>query len=276
MDVSPIDADAFNAFEAAGWADRADAYHRAFGGLTSRVVEPLLDAAGVRSGTRVLDVASGPGYAAAACAARGAEVVGVDASPGMVALARRSHPSIEFREADAEALPFGDGSFEAVAGNFVVLHLGRPEAAAAGFARVLAPGGGVALSVWDVPERARLLGVMVDAVARAGAQPSGDVPPGPPFFRFSDDDEFARLLADVGLRDVEVRTIAFTHRFTSSDELWDGLVEGTVRTRALVLGQPDEVRTRIRTEFDALLGEYEGDRGFEVPVSVKLASGRRR
>ena len=103
-----IDADAFNAFEAAGWADLGAWYHRHSGPLTQRLVEPLLDAAGVRSGTRVLDVATGPGYAAAACVARGASAVGLDLSPAMLELARSLHPELELVEGDVERLPFPD------------------------------------------------------------------------------------------------------------------------------------------------------------------------
>jgi SAM-dependent methyltransferase len=270
-----VDADAFNAFEAAGWGERADGYHRFFGAITARVIEQLLDAAKVDRGRRVLDVASGPGYVAAACAVRGADVVGVDVAGEMVALARRLRPEIDFRQADAERLPFADGSFDAVVANFLILHVGRPERIAAELARVLRPGRRLALSTWDVPERARLLGVLVDAVAEVGVEPPADIPSGPSIFRFADEAEFARLLGDAGLGDVDVRTVTFTHRFASGDELWNGLLGGTVRTRALVLAQPEDVQARIRAAFDRLVRPYATNAGLEIPVSVKLASGRR-
>jgi SAM-dependent methyltransferase len=255
---------------------RADGYHRFFGAITTRVIEQLLDAAEVDRGRRVLDVASGPGYVAAACAVRGANVVGVDVAGEMVALARRLRPEIDFRQADAERLPFADSSFDAVVGNFLILHVGRPEQVAAELARALRPGRKLALSTWDVPERARLLGVLVDAVAEVEVEPPADVPSGPPIFRFSDEAEFARLLGDAGLTDVDVRTVAFTHRFASGDELWDGLLGGTVRTRALVLAQPKDVQAQISAVFDRLVRPYATNGGLEIPVSVKLASGRRR
>jgi len=136
-----IDADAFNAFEAAGWETKAVGYDRFFGAITSRVIEPLLDAAAVGSGSHVLDVASGPGYVAAAAARRGASVVGLDISSAMVALATKAHPDVDFRQGDVHDLALPDGSFDAVVANFLILHLGRPEQAAAELARVLAPGG---------------------------------------------------------------------------------------------------------------------------------------
>jgi 2-polyprenyl-3-methyl-5-hydroxy-6-metoxy-1,4-benzoquinol methylase len=131
-----IDSDAFNAFEAAGWEARAESYHRHLGAMTAPVIEPLLDAAGVARGRRVLDVATGPGYAAAACAVRGASVVGVDVAGAMVALARRLRPELEFRQADAERLPFGDGEFDTVTAIEALEHVEDPEAVLAEMARV--------------------------------------------------------------------------------------------------------------------------------------------
>jgi ubiquinone/menaquinone biosynthesis C-methylase UbiE len=270
-----IDPDAFNAFEAAGWEDRALAYDRFFGSTTSQAVEPLLDAASVAAGTRVLDIATGPGYVAGEAARRGASVVGVDVAAAMVALARRLHPGLEFREADAHALPFEDASFDAVVGNFAILHLGRPEEAVAEFARTLAPGGTLALTVWDRPERARFVGVMLDAVAETGATPPQDVPMGPDFFRFSVDEEFDDLLREGRLEDRRLETIDFTYRASTADEFWNGLVGGTVRMSALVLGQPEDRRHRIREAFDRRLEKYRTAEGIELPVSVKLAAGRK-
>jgi ubiquinone/menaquinone biosynthesis C-methylase UbiE len=136
-----IDLDAFTAFEVAGWDAKASGYDDYLGQVTGRLVEPLLDAVAVRRGVRLVDVASGPGYAAARAAERGALVVGIDISEEMVALASALHPQLDFRVAGAEALPFPDDSFDAVVGNFALLHFARPELAAAEFSRVLAPGG---------------------------------------------------------------------------------------------------------------------------------------
>src|SRR4051794_6085423 len=69
---APVDLDAFDAFEAAGWEEKAAAYDRFFGVIAGRVIEPLLVAAGVGVGTRVLDLGTGPGWVAARAAERGA------------------------------------------------------------------------------------------------------------------------------------------------------------------------------------------------------------
>jgi ubiquinone/menaquinone biosynthesis C-methylase UbiE len=275
MEHAGIDPDAFNAFEAAGWEEKAQAYDRSFRSLTSRLAEPLLDAASVTKGTRVLDIATGPGYVAGRAAARGAEVVGADVAESMIVLARRLQPGVEFRQADAHALPFADASFDAVVGNLAILHLGRPEQAAAEFVRVLVPGGRVALTVWDAPDRARFLGVLLEAFAEAGATPPEGVPAGPDFFRFAQQGELDALLRDQGLENRIVETIEFTFSVASADEYWDGLLGGTVRVSALVLGQADDTQQRIREAFDRRMDEYLTTDGFELPVSVKLASGRK-
>ena len=176
---SGTDPDAFTAFEAAGWERRAATYGDVIGRVTSRLVGPLLDAAGVQRGSRVLDVASGPGYAAAAAAALGASVAGVDMAPAMVELARRLHPTVECRVAQAEALPFQDDVFDAVVSNFLAPHLSRPERAVAELVRVLHGGGRLALTTWDEADRMRVLGVFLDSFAEAGATPPPDIPAGP-------------------------------------------------------------------------------------------------
>ena len=88
----------------------------------------------------MLDLATGPGYVATRAAERGASVVGVDVAGAMIALAGRLHPGLDLRQPDLHELPFEGGSFDAVVGNFLILHLGRPEQAVAGFVRMLRPG----------------------------------------------------------------------------------------------------------------------------------------
>ena len=270
-----IDLDEFDEFEERAWEERVEGYAGFFGAVTGRLVEPLLDATRVGQGTRVLDVATGPGYVAAEAARRGATVCGVDVAEAMVAEAQAEHPGVEFRRADAQSLPFEDGAFDAVVGNFGLPHFGRPELAVAESTRVLASGGRLALTTWDVPAEMRMFGVFLEAVADAGAGPPDGLPPGPDVFRFSDAGEFRRLFEGQGLVDVEVRRIAFAHTVGSFEDFWDALQRGTVRMPSLVLGQPEEIRERIRAALERRLTTYGSDGGFELPVSVKLASGRK-
>jgi SAM-dependent methyltransferase len=271
----PGDLDAFDAFEAAGWEEKAGAYERFFGAIAGRVVEPLLAAASVGVGTRVLDLATGPGWVAAQAAERGASVVGVDVAEAMIARARRAHPTLDFRRADAHELPFADGSFDTVVGNFAIMHLGRPERAIAECARVLRPGGRLALTAWARPSEHRLVGVLVDAMAQAHARPPADLPQGPDFFRFSDEGHFAAALRQEDLASPTVTAINFVQRFASADELWNGMLGATVRASALIVRQPEDVRRRIRLAFDRLAGDYRRGDVLELPVAVKLATAHK-
>jgi ubiquinone/menaquinone biosynthesis C-methylase UbiE len=275
MSPTEIDIDAFVEFEASGYSKVAGAYDRHFGSLTPRTADALLDAAGVGRGSRVLDVGTGPGYVAARAAARGASVLGVDLSPGCIDLARRLHPELDFREGDAHRLSLPDASFDAAVANFLMPHLADHARAAAELARVLNEGGRIALSTWDRPELTPVPGALFLAVGQAGAPMAEGIPPGPPFFRYADDTAFTGLLHDAGLVDVTVTKIAFTHRMPSADALWDALLDGTVRASAQVRGQPPDMQRSIRRAFDRIVADYHNGSELELPVSVKIAAGRK-
>ena len=84
---------------------------------------------------------------------------------------------------------------------------------------------------------------------------------------------FAQLLEDAGFADVTVETVAFEERLSSAGELWEAIMDGGVRTPPMVLGQPEPVQREIRSRFEELLGMHRVEGGYDVPVSVKLASG---
>jgi len=92
--------------------------------LTSQAVEPLLDAAWVGAGMRVLDI--GTGDAAGRAAERGAEATGVDVAAAMVEIATLRYPTASFVRASATELPFADATFDAAVGNIVIQHMGEP------------------------------------------------------------------------------------------------------------------------------------------------------
>jgi SAM-dependent methyltransferase len=220
-----------------------------------------------------VDVACGPGAVAAAAAARGALVTGVDLSPKMIAVASGRHPGLEFREADAECLPFAEGSVDAVVCNFGVGHFGRPEPVAVELVRVLAPGGHVALSWWDDPARTPVNGVFFDALSEAGLGAPPGVPAGPPPFRFADDAELRALLTIAGLEHVGVRTLTWTHCIPSGEAWWQGGLGSLVRASASVLAHPADAQHRIRAAFDRLVERHRVNGAYVVPVSAKIASG---
>jgi len=245
------------------------------GAITSRLAESLLDAAGVRSDWRLLDVATGPGYVAERAAARGASVVGIDLAEGMLELARQRLDGVELLRADAEELPFDDTSFDAVTGGFVINHLPDPQRALAEAARVLVSGGQLAFSVWDHPERMRVIGVVSDAIEMAGAARGRAVPPGGPDpYRFADEGEFGALLEGVGLVGVAVNTVELTHRVAGTEDLLQGLLGSSVRTAAALRAQDAVARRRTLTALERTVEPYRGSRGaLELPVAAKLASG---
>jgi SAM-dependent methyltransferase len=232
----------------------------------------------VTAGTRVLDVACGPGFVAAAALARGARASGVDLSSAMVALATRTHAGLEVRQGDAEALPFPDAVFDAVVCNFGLGHFPRPEVAVREMARVLASGGRLAVSWWNGPMHSRINGAFLDALAIVGAPPPADVPPGPPIFRFSSDAALSGLLGGAGLADVHVQTHTWTYHAPSLEAWWTGGLGGMARNAAAVYGQPPDVQARIRKEFDRVASVYAADAGvgFDIPNSAKLGVGKKR
>jgi SAM-dependent methyltransferase len=269
------DAEAFKALERAGWGARAETYGCLTGQITARLVEPLLDAAGVATGMSVLDVGTGPGYAAQRAAERGAVATGVDIADELLALARRNHPGIDFLRGDAEDLPFADRSFDALVCNFTINHLPRPERAILEFGRVVVPGGGVALSAWDVSAQNRFLGVLVDALRNCGVTGPQEAVAGPDPYRFADHDEFRGLLRGAGLEGVEVRSISLIHRVPDTNNLWEGMLGGSVRSAGLVMRQPQRTRRMIRAEVERLVDGYRADGEIAIPARAKIACGRR-
>jgi SAM-dependent methyltransferase len=267
--------EAFKAFEAEGWSAQADTYDGLIGAITSRLAESPLDAAGVRSGSRVLDVATGPGYIAERAAARGARVVGIDLAEGMLELARERLGTVELLRADAEELPFDDARFDAVVGGFVINHLPDPQRALAEAARVLVTDGRVAFSVWDRPERMRAIGVVTEAIEAAGIDRRGGIPRGGPDpYRFSDEGEFRALLEGVGLVAVAVQTLTLTQRVAGTEQLLQGLLGSSVRTAAVLRGQGAAARSRTMAALERTVEPYRASGGaLELPVVAKLASG---
>ena len=114
---------------------------------TVRAVDP-------RPGERILDVAAGTGTSSAALARSGATVIALDFSAGMIEEGRRRHPELEFVEADAEKLPFGDDEFDAASISFGLRNVEHPKTALAEMYRVLKPGGRLLVCEFSKPQRA--------------------------------------------------------------------------------------------------------------------------
>jgi ubiquinone/menaquinone biosynthesis C-methylase UbiE len=264
----------FRDFERAGWENIPGEYHLAFGSLTIQAIGALLDAVGVTKGVNLLDIASGPGYVASAAAKRGAVVVGVDFSSAMVAAARKLHPDVDFREGDAEALPFGNGLFDAAVMNFGILHLGRPDHALVEAHRVLRAGGKFAFTVWAKPEETVGFGIVLRAVEAHG-EVKVPLPPGPPFFRFSDPDESKRALIAAGFDSPKVKKVKQVWRVPAGDGLFEAMRDSTVRTAGLLRAQKPEALGKIRSYIRTETQRYTKDDIVELPMPALLASARK-
>jgi ubiquinone/menaquinone biosynthesis C-methylase UbiE len=267
-----IDPASFQDFEHTGWEGIPDRYHQAFGQLTSQAITSLLDAADVKRGDKFLDIASGPGYVAAAAAQRGAGVIGVDFAAAMIARAQQLHPSIEFREGNAEELPFGNGLFDAAAMNFGILHLAKPEQALVEACRVLRPGGRFAFSAWAKPEETIGFGIVLRAIEAFGEVPV-KLPEGPPFFRYSDPEECIRALSSAGFVSPRIIKVAQTWHLPAGDGLFDAMKDSTVRTAGLLRAQKPLVLDKIREAMRAALARYTKGDGIELPMPALVASG---
>ena len=132
----------------------------------------------IPAGSRVLDIACGTGNTAIPLARGGCIVTGVDIAPNLLVQARERAAAegltIAFDEADAEALPYADASFDAVTTMFGAMFAPRPELVASEIARVLKPGGRLAMANWNP---ASFSGQMFKVGSKHAPPPPGIAPP---------------------------------------------------------------------------------------------------
>jgi SAM-dependent methyltransferase len=264
--------DAFWEFERDGWNRAAPLYDQTWND-TRLFVHPLLDVAGVAAGTRLLDVACGPGYVSEAAVARGAEPVGLDVAPAMLERAGARCPGLHFIEGDAQALPFADESFDAVTMNFGILHLSQPATAIAEARRVLVPGGGYGFTAWVAEGNAQA--EIVDSVMSEYAVPV-DVPEGPDFYRFGDPELCAQALEAAGFEAGSIRseTIRTRWRLPSAELLFEAELHAGVRTTAVLAAQPPDRTEAIRAAMTAGVRRYPDGDAFALPIVARVTSAR--
>ncbi|MGH3091883.1 MAG: class I SAM-dependent methyltransferase [Gaiellaceae bacterium] len=178
------------------------------------IAEELCEAADLRAGARVLDVAAGSGNATLAAARRGCEVVGIDYVPELLERGRLRADAegleVEFVAGDAEALQFEDASFDAVMSVLGVMFAPNQEQAAAELLRVCRPGGRIALASWT-PDS--FIAEMFRTVSAHAPQPPGLKPPA----LWGTEERLEELLGP-GLQTLETRKRQFVFRYRSPDE----------------------------------------------------------
>jgi len=273
--LSAADADQLRTFERRRHDSLASTYRDFFTPITALAIPALLAAAGTRPASRLLDVATGPGSVAAEAKRLGARPIGVDLSPGMIALATASHPGIDFRVGDVEHLPFADQSFDALVCNFGIGHFPWPEAALAECLRALDVGGRIALSWWDQPDKQRIQGLFREAIAEVGVAPPPDVPAGHSNLRFSDAEAFRRLIVGAGFHDVRVEDHSSTYTVADVDTLWRGGLGSFAMTASAIDHQDAATQHAIRAALARRATTYRTPAGLVLPVAFRIASGRK-
>jgi SAM-dependent methyltransferase len=235
----------FKDLEHAGWREKASVYDDFFAQITNQAIGPLLDAFDDLDGRRLLDVACGTGHLAAAGARRGAEAEGIDFADTMLAKASSSYPDIVFSEGDAQSLSYPDAHFDAVACNFGLIHFENADAAISEAHRVLRKGGKYAFTVWCSPDQDCDFMKLVFGSIQAHGTLDVDLPPAPPIFRFSDDEECVRAVRSVGFLDPEVSRLELKWTANRSEEILELIYKSVVRTPMVLNAQTPEARERI-------------------------------
>lgn len=266
----------FRAFIHAGWERAARNYDAAWSELMSPFAARLVAALGVGVGTRLLDLACGPGYVAEAAHALGANATGVDFSNEMVRVARARNPGIEFRQGDALALDFPDASFDAAGMNFGLMHLSDPERAFAEAIRVLAPGGWYGFTVWADPALSPGAAIIHEAIQSHGSV-NPDLPQGPEFFAFGDPGDCREALARAGFDSDTLlfRTETVEWTVPAASYVLECERRAGVRTAALLNAQRPEAQRAIEQQVIESMQEFAADGGYRLPYAAHVVAARK-
>ena len=226
------------------------AYDRFMGRYSRSLAPQLADFAGVQAGQRVLDVGSGPGALTTELVARlgASAVAAVDPSATFVEALRERLPDVESARAPAEALPFGDGVFDAALAQLVVHFMSDPVAGLREMARVTRPGGVVAACVWDHAGERSPLAVfwraareldpdVRDESALAGAREGA----------------LAKLLREAGLTDVTVAEHEASFERANFEAWWEPFTLGVGPAGAYATSLAEDARAQLRERCRALL-----------------------
>jgi len=200
-------AEAWDGPDGAHWVEWDHIYERS----VARYDEPLLDAAGIGRGDRVLDVGCGSGSITCSAARTAADgsALGVDLSTGLLELARRRGAAqglanVEFLRTDAQAHPFAPASYDVAVSRTVAMFFADAVAAFRNIARALQPGGRLALLTWQPTSDNEWIVEIGKALALGRDLPEPTAYSGPGPFSLSDPDRVHDVLTRAGFRDVDV------------------------------------------------------------------------
>ena len=230
---------------------------------TMAVAERLVDSAGLRGGDVVLDLATGAGNAAIAAARCGCEVTGVDSAEAMLERGRERAAaeglSVNFTEADAEDLPYPDGSFDAVLSCVGVMFAPHHGRAAAELVRTCRPGGTIALASWTP---AGFVGRMFQTVATHVPPPSLLWSPG-----LWGTEEHARRLLGRAVTDLTFTRQELIFRFRSAAEFVEIFRDHYGPVRAAFDALDQRGRQALYEDLTALVAAHDREPGPSVAVA---------
>ena len=253
---------------AATWGSGGRDYDRISESVSDALAH-LVNRIAPQPGERFLDVATGTGLTARLLSSRGAKVNGVDFGAGVIEAAKALAPDIDFRVADAEALPFEDTSFDAVTSTFGVMFVARPETAAREMARVCKRGGRLGLVTW-VPE-GTVTGIFQTMRPYMPPPPANPLPSP---FEWGRPERIRELLGDACELRFEAGTT--TLRMPDGESVWELLVNGYGPTKALAASCDPERRDQVKRDFIAFHEQYRRDLGVAMPRDYLVTIGYRR
>lgn len=239
--------------------------------------EHLIDFTGLASGERALDVACGTGIVARRAVARldgKGSVAAVDLNENMLAVARDASQdlAIEWRQADATALPYPDDAFDVVFCQQALQFMPDRPAALGEMARVLAQGGRLGLGILRPIERNPAWGVLAAAMARHAGEPAGammrsplvGITPG----------EIGSLLGNAGFEDVRIRVDILPVRYASPRDFFREEAASSPLADSL-MALPDPVVNAIEDELTNSLRMYSDDDGIVFASETYMVTARR-
>ncbi len=230
----------------------------------------LVEAARITANQRVLDVACGTGVLARHCQSivgEGCEVTGVDIGSGMLALASRLSPSINWNRAAAESLPFEDDSFDAVVSQFGLMFFEDRTKALKEMVRVLVPNGSLAVAVWASLESSEAYPQEVELLEKLAGEKAAQALRAP--FALGNIDELTSLFRDIGADTVSVTTYQGKARFPSIRTMVEADLRGWLPVMGVELSE--DLIEAILAEADSVLNQYlnkDGSVAFTAPAHI--------
>lgn len=228
----------------------------------------------IESAHKILDVACGTGVLARAVARQlpKSSVTGLDLNPGMLAVAKKLAPSIDWQQGSAEELPFSNDTFDAVLSQFGLMLFSSPKTALTEMKRVLKPGGTLIIAVFDSIEHIPAYEKMADLFARKVDNSVGEALRFP--FSMGDTDKLYSLFSEVGLNDPNVITEKRAARFSSPKHMALSDVKGWFPFAQIHLD--DQMIESIIEEAETVLEPYKtADGEIQFDLSVHIIKARK-